>query len=114
MENIKLMTIDENDYSNLKYYMPSIDVLQQMANYFSIFSDATRLKILSALSIKTMCVGDLAKVLNANQSTISHQLKALKTLGVVKDIRDGKIIYYTISSPNINEILLNGVNYLMS
>jgi ArsR family transcriptional regulator len=113
MENIKLMTIDENDYSNLKYYMPSIDDLQQMADYFSVYSDLTRLKILSALSIKTMCVNDLAVVLNANQSTISHQLKALKSLGVVKDIRQGKIIYYKIASENINEILLNGVNYLM-
>ena len=52
MENIKLMTIDENDYSNLKYYMPSIDDLQQMADYFSVYSDLTRLKILSALSIR--------------------------------------------------------------
>lgn len=114
MNNTKLMTINENDYSNLKYYMPSIDVLQQMANYFSIFSDSTRLKILSALSIKSMCVGDLAAVLNANQSTISHQLKGLKALNVVRDVRQGKIIFYEISDQNINEILLNGVNYLMS
>lgn len=114
MNNVKLMTIDENDYSNLKYYMPSIDILQQMANYFSVFSDSTRLKILSALSIKSMCVGDLAIVLGANQSTISHQLKSLKALNMVKDFRQGKIIYYSISNENINEILLNGVNYLMS
>ena len=113
MENIKLMTISENDYSNLKYYMPSVDVLQQMANYFSGFSDTTRLKILSALSIKSMCVNDLAIVLDANQSTISHQLKGLKSLGVVRDKRLGKVIYYEIASNNINEILLNGVNYLM-
>lgn len=114
MNNTKLMTINENDYSNLKYYMPSGNVLQQMANYFSIFSDSTRLKILSALSIKSMCVGDLAIVLDANQSTISHQLKGLKALNVVQDYRCGKIIYYQISDKNINEILLNGVNYLMS
>ena len=113
MENIKLMTISENDYSNLKYYMPSLDVLQQMANYFSGFSDTTRLKILSALSIKSMCVNDLAFVLETNQSTISHQLKALKSLGVVKDKRSGKVIFYEISGNGINEILLNGVNYLM-
>ena len=114
MENSKLMTISENDYSNLKYYMPSIDVLQQMADYFSVFCDATRLKILSALSIKSMCVNDLSFVLDANQSTISHQLKFLKNLGVVKDIRHGKIICYCICNENINEILLNGVNYLLS
>ena len=114
MENIKLMTITENDYSNLKYYMPSVDVLQQMANYFSCFSDPTRLKILSALSVKSMCVNDLSLVLGANQSTISHQLKALKGLGVVRDKRFGKVIFYEIASNNINEILLNGVNYLMN
>ena len=114
MENIKLMTISENDYSNLKYYMPSLDVLQQMADYFSSFSDTTRLKILSALSIKSMCVNDLSLVLDANQSTISHQLKSLKSLGVVKDKRLGKVIYYAIASNNINEILLNGVNYLLN
>lgn len=113
MTNAKLMTIDENDYSNLKYYMPGNDVLQQMANYFSVYADATRLKILSALAIKSMCVSDLSLVLDANQSTISHQLKYLKALGIVKDYRQGKIIYYSICNDNVNDILLNGVNYLM-
>ena len=114
MENIKLMTIDENDFSNLKYYMPEQSILQQMAEYFSVYADSTRLKILSALSIKSMCVNDLAAVLDANQSTISHQLKALKSLGVVKDYRQGKIIFYKICNKNVNEIMLNGVNYLLS
>ena len=94
--------------------MPEQTVLQQMADYFSVYADPTRLKILSALSMQSMCVNDIAAVLSANQSTISHQLKALKGLGVVKDYRQGKIIFYKISNTSVNEIMLNGVNYLLS
>ena len=112
MQNSKLMILDEKTLQNLQYYMPENKVLQQLANFFSIFSDSTRLKILSALAVSEMCVNDIAVSLNINQTTVSHQLKLLKSIGAVKDQREGKIIFYSIANKTINDVMLNGVDYL--
>lgn len=112
MEENKILFLDEKTILNLQYYMPQNSVLQQMANFFSIFSDETRLKILSALSISKMCVNDISISLSLNQTTVSHQLKILKSIGAVKDERCGKVIYYSIANDTINEVMLNGVDYL--
>ena len=114
MDENKLMFLDEKTIINLQYYMPKNSVLQQMANFFSIFSDETRLKILSALSISKMCVNDISTSLSLNQTTVSHQLKILKSIGAVKDNRCGKIVYYSIANKTINEVMLNSVDYLFS
>ena len=112
MDENKIMFLDEKTIINLQYYMPKNSVLQQMANFFSIFSDETRLKILSALSISKMCVNDISTSLSLNQTTVSHQLKILKSIGAVKDNRSGKIVYYSIANKTINEVMLNSVDYL--
>ncbi|MDD4211175.1 MAG: metalloregulator ArsR/SmtB family transcription factor [Clostridia bacterium] len=108
----KKMLLDEKKQRDINYYMPEKNVLEDLANFFSIFADATRIKILSALSVSEMCVNDIASVLELNQTTVSHQLKSLKTVGAVKYRRDGKIIFYSIADNVINDCLLNGVNYL--
>lgn len=108
----KKMLLDEKKQRDINYYMPEKNVLEDLANFFSIFADSTRIKILSALSVSEMCVNDIASVLELNQTTVSHQLKSLKTVGAVKYRRDGKIIFYSIADNVINDCLLNGVNYL--
>ncbi len=107
------VSLDSNALKSLEYYMPENNVLQQMAEFFSVFSDSTRLKILSALSINEMCVSDISTSLGINQTTVSHQLKLLKSNGAVKDKRDGKVIYYSISNDRINDIMLSGVDHIM-
>lgn len=108
----KFMYLDNQAVQSLEYYMPEVSVLQQMAEFFSVFSDSTRLKIISALSIREMCVNDISNSLKINQTTVSHQLKLLKQNNAVKDKREGKVIYYSIANPKINDILLNGVDFL--
>ena len=99
--------------SDIKYYLPEEKSLTMLAEFFSMFSDETRIKILSALSVSELCVNDIANILKLNQTTVSHQLKLLKSVGAVKFRRDGKIIYYSIADKQINDCLLTGVNYLM-
>jgi ArsR family transcriptional regulator len=111
MDNSKIL-LKENVVRDVKYYLPEEDMCQKLADFFSIFSDGTRIKILSALAVSEMCVNDLSRILRINQTTISHQLKLLKSTGAVKFKRDGKIIYYSIASQMINSCLLNGVDYL--
>lgn len=112
MDSDKILYLDEKTIKNLQYYMPENEVLQQMANFFDIFSDGTRLKILSALSISKMCVNDISKSLNINQTTVSHQLRLLKSVNAVKDERVGKVVYYSIVDESINDIMMQGVNFL--
>lgn len=99
---ILLNSIEEDEINN---YMPSEKKLSDMACFFQNFSDTTRLKIISALSISDLCVNDLARVLNINQTTISHQLKYLKNQYIVESKRDGKIIKYSLQNEFINDLM---------
>ncbi len=112
-ENAPKIKADAKVVSDIKYYLPQEKVLRLLAEFFSMFSDETRIKILSALSVSELCVNDIANILKLNQTTVSHQLKLLKSVGAVKFRRDGKIIYYSIADKQINDCLLAGVNYLM-
>ena len=101
-----------NVLQDLEYYMPDKESTKKIARFFSVFADCTRLRLLSALAISPLCVTDLANILDTNQTTVSHQLKTLRDLGMVDFERRGKILYYKITNPKINEILLLGVEYL--
>ena len=110
----KLIVLPKQQHSHMLEYMPNDGTLKKLADFFTMFSDSTRIKIITALCLGRMCVNDLSVTLNINQSTVSHQLKYLKTYGAVGCERDGKIIYYFIKSDSINDVMLNGVNYLLA
>ena len=112
MDENKIMFLDEKTIINLQYYMPKNSVLQQMANFFSIFSDETRLKILSALSISKMCVNDISTSLSLNQTTVSHQLRFLKSAGIVRCNRQGKIVFYALTNEAVTDVILKGIEFL--
>lgn len=109
----KKILLDEKKQRDVHYYMPESEMLNELADFFSIFSDATRIKILSALAVSEMCVNDISRMLELNQTTVSHQLKSLKNQGAVKYRRDGKSIFYSIANETINDTLLNGVDYII-
>ena len=104
--------LDPADQENIIKYMPDASTLERISGLFGMLADATRVKIISALSMCEMCVNDMAVMLNINQTTLSHQLKLLKNLGVVKSIRDGKIIFYSLTTSRFSDLMLEGVNIL--
>ena len=106
------LLLNRVEESAINDYMPSEKKLKDMACFFQNFSDVTRLKIISALSINDLCVNDLATILNINQTTISHQLKFLKNQSIVESDRDGKIIRYSLANKFINEIMIYAVESL--
>ncbi len=99
---------------DMDYYMPDNISLGKMSAFFALFADPSRLKLLSALAISPLCVTDLAKITQMNQTTVSHQLRILRDSNVVRPIRLGKILQYKITNPKINEILLVGVECLQT
>lgn len=90
---------------DIKCFLPNAKTFCDMADIFAIYADPTRLKILTALSLRDMCVGDLAEVLNINQTTLSHQLRFLKNCSAVKNSRLGKSIIYSLAGSNIENLM---------
>lgn len=106
------LLLDKRTTSLVDDYVPSDDVLNDLVGFFTIFSDFTRLKILSALAISEMCVSDLSSVLYINQTTLSHQLRLLKNLSAVKTRRQGKVVFYSLKDELLSDVLLKGVEFL--
>ena len=92
--------------------MPEIVDLYELADFFKLFGDSTRLRILWALSESEMCVCDLCALLQMKQPAVSHQLKNLKQARVVKSRRDGKVIYYALDDEHIRALLDLGMEHI--
>lgn len=108
MENVLDIEIEQT----VRNYLPRNAVLHALSEFFAACSDATRAKIICALSISEMCVGDLSRILNLNQTTCSHQLRLLRAADIVHQRREGKVIYYSLKNRKIEEVLLAGVEFL--
>lgn len=80
-----------------------------LAEFFKVFGDITRIKIINALFSSEMCVCDIAALLHMNQSAISHQLRTLKQARLIKNRRDGKVVYYSLDDDHIKEIFDQGL-----
>ena len=106
------MLLDNRLQEMVKDYVPHGEILDDLVCFFSIFSDYTRLKMISALAISEMCVSDLSKILCLNQTTVSHQLRFLKNLNAVKTKRQGKVIFYSLRNDALSDVLLKGVEFL--
>jgi len=88
----------------IKNYIPDKSTLKNLSAFFYAFSDETRLKIIILLMIKPLCVSEITEFLNINQTTISHQLKILKSLNIVECDRQGKNIIYYIKNKKIENL----------
>lgn len=92
--------------------IPDDEVLYELADLFRVFGDSTRIKILCALSQSEMCVCDIAALLQMGQPAISHQLRMLKQLRLVKFRREGKTVFYSLSDGHIQTILAQGMEHI--
>ena len=88
---------------------PDDTTFSNLADVFKIFGDVTRLKILYALFDSELCVCDIANELNMSQSAISHQLRTLKTAKLVKNRKEGKIVYYSLDDEHVKHIFDQGL-----
>ncbi|WP_317368016.1 metalloregulator ArsR/SmtB family transcription factor [uncultured Tyzzerella sp.] len=91
----------------------SDEIIYDMADFFKVFSDSTRVKILYALLESDLCVGDLVKSLDMNQSAVSHQLRILRQNNIVKFKKEGKAVIYSLDDSHVFEILSQGLSHLM-
>lgn len=91
---------------------PDIEVLYDLAELFKVFGDSTRIRILYSMFEKELCVNDIARLLNLSQSSVSHQLRILKTSKLVKFRREGKSIFYSLDDEHVRAIISMGMEHV--
>lgn len=100
-----LQHIHQDIVQQLTPLLPDEDKMIQMADFFKVLSNTTRIKILQALSLNELCVCDISSLLNMTDSAISHQLKILKSANLVRNRRDGKTVYYSLYDNHVQTLL---------
>lgn len=103
--------INEEAVKEVKSNMLDDTILLEVSDNFKIFGDLTRLKILQALYHRELCVCDISAVLEANQSTISHQLRVLRSINLVKFRKEGKMAYYSLADDHVVKIIEMGIEH---
>ena len=113
IERCECNTIHMDVVEEVKEKMPEDEIAMDLADTFKVFSDFTRLKILLALLNHEMCVCDISALLNMTKSAVSHQLRVLKQSNLVKNRREGKVVYYSIADKHVETIVSNGMEHVL-
>ena len=92
--------------------MPDEDELYDLAELFKVFGDSTRIRILTVLFGEEMCVCDIAEALSMNQSAVSHQLRVLKNAKLIKNRKEGKMVFYSLADDHVSKILAMGLEHI--
>ncbi|HKL73253.1 MAG TPA: metalloregulator ArsR/SmtB family transcription factor [Candidatus Onthovivens sp.] len=88
------------------------DRIFEVSDFFKMFGDPTRLQILITLLEGELCVNDIATKINMTKSAVSHQLKSLKLLKIIKYRKDGKNVFYSLDDEHVYTILEVAFNHL--
>lgn len=101
----------EVDVNAVKASLIDNDSAVQVADWFKAFSDATRVRLISALLQRELCVHDLTVVLDMGQSAISHQLRYLRNMRIVKRRKVGKTVFYSLDDAHIEQIFVQTLQH---
>lgn len=112
IENCKCTVIHNDIVEKVKANLLTEEESHNLSEFFKVFGDNTRIKIIQALSMEEMCVCDISVLLNMSQSAISHQLKVLRQSKLVKIRKEGKVVYYTLDDEHIRQIFNQGLQHI--
>ncbi|HCT64639.1 MAG TPA: transcriptional regulator [Lachnospiraceae bacterium] len=88
------------------------EFIYDVADFFKVFGDSTRIKLLHLLLEREMCVGDIADKLDMSQSAVSHQLRVLRNNDLVKYRKEGKTVYYSLDDSHVENVLRQGIGHI--
>ena len=104
--------VDEQNVLEARKQMLDNDSLERISDFFKILGDQGRLKICLALSKQSLCVCDLSALLEMTDSAVSHQLRLLKQMRILRSEKKGKRVYYHLSDQHIFDIIQNTKEHL--
>ena len=97
---------------SVRRQLPDDDTLYELASLFKMFGDPTRAKILSCLQHRDMSVGELAETLKMTDSAVSHQLRVLRGAKLVKGVKEGKEVRYSLDDDHVTKIMEYGLTHV--
>jgi ArsR family transcriptional regulator len=92
--------------------IPDPDTLQSLIDIFKALSEPSRLKIVTALATCELCVCDLAAVSGSSESAVSHQLRILRNLKIVRHRRQGKIVFYRLDDDHVKSLISQSIEHV--
>lgn len=104
--------VDERKVRRVQRAMKSVEAVSALAETFKLLGDPTRIKIAFAVSREELCVCDLAHLVGASQSAVSHSLRALRQMKLVRFRKEGKIAYYKLDDEHIAHLLNDGFEHI--
>lgn len=108
----KIKYVNGGRVKSIEKSMLTDDIVESLAETFSAMGDPTRVKIIYVLAKEELCVGDIAMFLNISSSAVSHQLRLLRNLRLVKHRHTGKIAYYTLDDIHIEKLFAEGLKHI--
>ncbi len=104
--------LDSRKVSALRKAMLGIPSVAALAETFKVLGDVTRVRILDALSRSELCVCDLAQLIGLSESAVSHQLRLLRGMRLVRARRDGRMAFYTLDDQHIVRLFEQGMEHV--
>jgi DNA-binding transcriptional ArsR family regulator len=96
--------VEIDNVQQLQSQILSTEKAQRMAEFFSLLGDTNRLRIVSILAIKELCVCDLAAALDMSESAVSHQLRALRAMRIVRYHKQGRKVFYRLQDNHVLDL----------
>ncbi len=105
---------EQNDKSiaEIRLMLPDDETIYELANLFKVFGDPTRAKILGCLQIRSMYVCEIAETLEMTVSAVSHQLRVLRSAKLVKGVKEGKEVQYSLDDDHVTKIIEYGLTHV--
>jgi len=110
-DSCEIEFVDEKRVRRAQRAMKTPAATGLLAETFKVLGDQTRIRIVHALSREELCVCDLANLLGISQSAVSHSLRSLRQMNLVRFRKDGKIAYYSLADDHIRQLLEVGFSH---
>ena len=104
--------IDKQKISNVKKKMKSEVTIERLSEVFKVLGDTTRVKIISALLVQELCVCEISELLETTKSAVSHQLRMLRNMRLVKYRKEGKMVFYSLDDNHITNLFAEGLKHI--
>ncbi len=104
--------VNKKSVNRVNKSMKNQEVIVKLAETFKVLGDPTRTKIVYALSKEELCVCDLTSIMGISQSGVSHQLRVLRNMDLVKYRREGRVAYYSLNDEHIANLLEEGLEHV--
>lgn len=111
-DSCEIVCVDQAKVDRARAMGPTNTAIQSLAETFKALGDPTRLRLLAALAQEELCVCDLATLTKVSESAVSHSLRTLRQLRLVRHRKAGKIAYYRLDDDHVRRLIVEGLTHV--